>query len=95
MSYVTVLPHYSRKILLLNPLSHLTDMSSLASIRLAFLTTVFAGLTSTALADVYTGRVVAVADGDTVTVLDTAKVQRKVRLAGIDAPDMQVPSKKS
>jgi endonuclease YncB( thermonuclease family) len=37
------------------------------------------------------GRVVAVADGDTVTVLDDAKVQHKVRLAGIDAPEKNQP----
>ena len=33
------------------------------------------------------GRVVAVSDGDTVTVLDTDRHQHKVRLAGIDAPE--------
>jgi len=33
------------------------------------------------------GRVVALSDGDTITVLDSAKAQRKVRLAGIDAPE--------
>lgn len=33
------------------------------------------------------GRVVGVADGDTVTVLDTNQVQHKVRLSGIDAPE--------
>jgi endonuclease YncB( thermonuclease family) len=33
------------------------------------------------------GRVVAVADGDTVTVLDAQKVQHKIRLGGIDAPE--------
>ena len=33
------------------------------------------------------GRVVAVADGDTVTVLDAERHQYKVRLAGIDAPE--------
>jgi endonuclease YncB( thermonuclease family) len=33
------------------------------------------------------GRVVGVADGDTVTVLDTTKTQHKVRLQGIDAPE--------
>ena len=33
------------------------------------------------------GRVVGVADGDTITVLDTNKVQHKIRLAGIDAPE--------
>lgn len=33
------------------------------------------------------GRVVAVADGDSVTVLDAEKVRHKVRLAAIDAPE--------
>ena len=38
-------------------------------------------------ADTYPGRVVAIADGDTVTVLDATQTQHKVRLAGIDAPE--------
>lgn len=33
------------------------------------------------------GRVVAVADGDTVTVLDAYKQQHRIRLVGIDAPE--------
>lgn len=33
------------------------------------------------------GKVVGVSDGDTITVLDAAKVQTKIRLAGIDAPE--------
>ena len=33
------------------------------------------------------GRVVGVSDGDTITVLDDAKTQHKIRLAGIDAPE--------
>lgn len=37
------------------------------------------------------GRVVGVTDGDTVTVLDAAKAQHKVRLAGIDAPEKGQP----
>jgi endonuclease YncB( thermonuclease family) len=37
------------------------------------------------------GRVVGVADGDTVTVLDANKVQHKIRLAGIDAPEKKQP----
>ena len=35
----------------------------------------------------YTGKVVGVADGDTIVVLDSSKTQHKVRLAGIDAPE--------
>lgn len=33
------------------------------------------------------GRVVGVADGDTLTVLDSSNTQHKIRLAGIDAPE--------
>lgn len=33
------------------------------------------------------GRVVGISDGDSVTVLDIDKVQHKIRLAGIDAPE--------
>jgi len=39
------------------------------------------------IAESYTGLVVGVADGDTVTVLDSTNKQHKVRLAGIDAPE--------
>lgn len=38
-------------------------------------------------AELISGRVIHVADGDTVTVLDAGKVQHKIRLAGIDAPE--------
>jgi len=44
-------------------------------------------LAFTANAETITGRVVGVADGDTITVLDADKVQHKIRLAGIDAPE--------
>lgn len=40
-----------------------------------------------ALAHQLSGRVVAVADGDTITVLDADLRQHRVRLAGIDAPE--------
>ena len=44
-------------------------------------------LACTANAETVTDRVVGVADGDTITVLDADKVQHKIRLAGIDAPE--------
>ncbi len=44
-----------------------------------------------ALADTYTARVVGVTDGDTVNVLDETRVQHKIRLAGIDAPEKAQP----
>lgn len=37
------------------------------------------------------GKVVRVADGDTITVLDQSKTQHKIRLAGIDAPEKGMP----
>ncbi len=44
-----------------------------------------------AYADILTGRVVKVADGDTVTVLDDLHRQHKIRLIGIDAPEKKMP----
>jgi endonuclease YncB( thermonuclease family) len=38
-----------------------------------------------------TGKVVAIADGDTITVLDGNKQQHKIRLDGIDAPESSQP----
>jgi micrococcal nuclease len=38
-------------------------------------------------ADEIRGKVVKIADGDTITVLDADKVQHKIRLEGIDAPE--------
>src|SRR5262245_54294118 len=37
------------------------------------------------------GEVIGVSDGDTITVIDQARKPRKVRLAGIDAPEMRQP----
>lgn len=42
-------------------------------------------------AETVTGRVVAVADGDTVTVLDSTNTHWKIRLSGIDAPEKKMP----
>lgn len=40
-----------------------------------------------AIAETIQGKVVKVADGDTITVLDQAETQHKIRLSGIDAPE--------
>jgi len=37
------------------------------------------------------GKVVKVADGDTITILDSSKIQHRIRLAGIDAPEKGQP----
>jgi endonuclease YncB( thermonuclease family) len=44
-----------------------------------------------AAAETLRGEVVGLADGDTVTVLDDANIQHKVRIAGIDAPERKQP----
>lgn len=51
----------------------------------------FAVLTSMAYADTITGRVVGVADGDTLTLLDASNTQHKIRLSGIDSPEKGQP----
>ena len=42
-------------------------------------------------ADEIIGRVVSIADGDTITVLDASNTQHKIRLEGIDAPERGQP----
>lgn len=37
--------------------------------------------------DVLRGKVIGVSDGDTITILDSANAQHKIRLTGIDAPE--------
>lgn len=44
-----------------------------------------------ACADVLVGKVVGVTDGDTIIVLDNDKVQHKIRVSGIDAPEKKQP----
>ena len=48
-------------------------------------------LAVTASADTITGRVVGVADGDTLTLLDATNTQHQIRLAGIDSPEKGQP----
>ena len=48
-------------------------------------------LATAAHADTLTGRVVGIADGDTLTVLDASNTQHKIRLSGIDSPEKGQP----
>lgn len=48
-------------------------------------------LATWAWAETISGRVVGVADGDTITVLDAGNQQYKIRLSGIDAPEKNQP----
>ena len=52
-----------------------------------WLVAAFYSFVGIAQADTLSGRVVAVHDGDTITVLDNNRMQHKIRLAGIDAPE--------
>lgn len=55
---------------------------------------VFGGILALSLqasADVLVGRVVAIADGDTLTVLDGENTEFRVRVGGIDAPERNQP----
>jgi len=45
--------------------------------------------TTSSTGQVLTGRVVRIADGDTVTILDSDNTQHRIRLQGIDAPESQ------
>jgi endonuclease YncB( thermonuclease family) len=51
----------------------------------------FSALTTAANAGTLTGRVVGIADGDTLTLLDAANTQHKIRLSGIDSPEKGQP----
>lgn len=57
----------------------------------ALICALIVGVSSTALADTLIGKVVGVADGDTITVLDSQQTLHKVRLMGIDCPEKVQP----
>lgn len=61
------------------------DKTSVAFIRRALLVLLL--WTSGAFATTLSGEVIGLADGDTITVLDSGKRSFRVRLAGIDAPE--------
>lgn len=57
----------------------------------ALVAVMLATLVSAACAAPLAGRVVAIADGDTLTLLDATNTQHKIRLAGIDSPEKNQP----
>lgn len=57
------------------------------SCRLAALVLALAALSGAAHAELLTGRVVGIQDGDTLTLLDGNRREQRIRLAGIDAPE--------
>ena len=48
-------------------------------------------LSTGAPAEMLTGRIVGISDGDTLTLLDVEHVSHKIRVAGIDAPEKKQP----
>lgn len=70
-----------------------TEMTNLSWLRSSFwmlsavVCTMTITMVSDALAQNLSGRVVGVTDGDTITLLDGDRVQHKIRLSGIDAPE--------
>lgn len=59
--------------------------------QIAFVACLFLLFPARSFADVLLGRIVGVTDGDTVVLLDSARVSHKIRLAGIDAPEKGQP----
>lgn len=55
------------------------------------LSAAFFMLTTAAHAETIMGRVVGIADGDTLTLLDANNTQHKIRLSGIDSPEKKQP----
>lgn len=54
-------------------------------------TSIFLLLAASSTAATLTGKVIHVADGDTITVLDDSRTQHVIRLSGIDSPEKRQP----
>lgn len=48
-------------------------------------------ISQSSLAEIIQGKVIGIADGDTITLLDDKNIQHKIRLSGIDAPEKKQP----
>jgi len=59
--------------------------------RLAAALVLLAGLMAAAQAEQWRGKIVGVADGDTLTLLDEHRQQHRIRIDGIDAPERSQP----
>lgn len=64
-------------------------MKRIRQTRVAIFASLLLAFSFPALAESLSGRVVKVTDGDTITVLDASKQQHKIRLNGIDAPELK------
>lgn len=82
-----VVLRYTRPFALAGIVVALTEIGWALSLCRVLLAAAFSLASLTAHADTIAGRVVGVSDGDTITVLESTKIQHKIRLAGIDAPE--------
>ncbi len=72
-------------------MSSVTSDTSLEQTACVITLCLLAFLSLAAAADFLTGKVIKVADGDSITVLDSTNIQHRIRLQGIDAPERGQP----